>query len=185
MKRVGLALAAALTIWGGADSARGDWTEDWNNFWTRCELDYHRNAHWPKPFIYPDRDAYHAPFATMVAKGWQRQNTLGDYHFDRNTHHLNSAGKAQVRWIATQTPPDRRTVFVYRGPNSEVTSIRLDSVQRHMVNSVAEGELPAVVDVGTPPLQRPGEHIDHIQNRVISGMPDPVLPPFQAAGSGG
>ena len=123
-----------------------------------------------------------APFAVMVAKGCQRQNTLGDYHFDPNTHELNRAGQLRVRWIVSQTP-ERRTVLVYRGANAEITAARIDSVHRHMVSVVPQGDLPMVVDTGTPPLERPGDQIDHIQTRVISSMPEPVLPPFQAAGS--
>lgn len=185
MKRVGLALAVGMAVWGGASFARADWTEQWNSFWDRCELDYMRNTHWPQPFIYPDRDAVRAPFAAMVVKGWQRQNTLGDYHFDPNTHQLNNAGQLRVRWIATQTAPDRRTVFVYRGANPEITAIRVDSVQQQMVSVVPQGELPAIVDTATPPAERPGEFIDEVQTRVRANMPDPVLPPYQAAGSGG
>ncbi len=184
MKRLGMALAFSAAIWSGASTAQADWTESWNNFWARCELDYLRNTHWPEPFIYPDRDAVRAPFTTMAAKGWQRQNTLGDYHFDPNTHQLNSAGQMRIRWIATQAPHDRRAVLVYRGANPEITAMRIDSVQRHMVSIVPQGELPAVFDTTTPPAERAGEYIDQIQTRFTSGIPNPVLPPFQAAGSG-
>ncbi len=184
MKRVGMALAVGMAILGGTSPASADWREDWNSFWAGVELDYLRNTHWPQPFVYPDRDAVRAPFAAMAAKGWQRQNTLGDYHFDPNTNQLNSAGQMRLRSIAMQTPPDRRTVYVYRGAHPEATALRVDSVQRHMVGIVPQGELPAVVDTATPPVERPGDQIDQIQTRAISGMPEPVLPPFQAAGSG-
>ncbi len=183
MKRVWMGLVLGAAMFGGASAVHAEWRDSWNGFWHRCELDYLRNAHWPQPFVYPDREAVRAPFITMAAKGWQRQNTLGDYHFDPNTHELNHAGQLRVRAIAAQTSPERRAVFVYRGATPEITSTRVDSVQRHVVSVVPQGELPAVLDTGVPPVERPGDQIDQIQTRVLTSMPEPVLPPFQQVGS--
>jgi hypothetical protein len=169
----------------GSGSAQADWTDDWNGFWHRCDLDYHRNCHWPQPFIYPDRDAARAPFETMVIKGWQRQNTLGDYHFDPNTHALNRAGEMRVRAISLGVHPERRTVLVYRGATPEITAARMASVERYTTHLAPQGELVGVMDTGIAPAERAGDQIDQIQNRVISSTPNPVLPPFQAAGAPG
>jgi hypothetical protein len=185
MKRAWMGLVLGLALAGATSSAQADWTESWNSFWGRCELDYLRNTHWPQPFIYPDRDAVRAPFAAMVVKGWQRQNTLGDYHFDTNTHQLNRAGELRLRAIATIADPERRTVFVYRGATQDITATRIDSVQRYASYVVVQGEMPVVVDTGIPPVERPGDVIDQIQTRAISNMPNPVLPPYEAAGAQG
>jgi hypothetical protein len=190
MKRAwkGLVLGFALSGFatsGFSGSAQADWTDDWNGFWHRCELDYLRNTHWPQPFIYPDRDAQRAPFEAMVAKGWQRQNTLGAYHFDPNTHTLNRAGELAIRAISMNPHPERRTVFVFRGESPEITSARMASVENYAARLPMQGELVGVIDTPVPPAQRAGDQIDQIQSRVISSTPNPVLPPFQAAGSQG
>ena len=65
---------------------------------------------------------------------------------------------------------------------TEITATRLDSVERYAVNF--PGELVAVIDTAVPPAERAGDQIDQIQSRVISSTPNPVLPAFQAAGSG-
>lgn len=185
MKNAWLAVVVGLAVAGGVSTARAEWTESWNGFWHRVELDYLRNTHWPQPFVYPDREAARAPFTIMAAKGWQRQNTLGDYHFDPNTHELNQAGQLRVRWISGQADPQRRTVFVFRGFTQEITAARMNSVQHHVANTLQRDTMPAVIDTGVPPIERPGEQIDQIQSRVLSSTPEPILPPYQAAGSQG
>jgi hypothetical protein len=185
MKRVWKGLVLGAMLAGFTTTAQADWTQDWNGFWHRCELDYLRNSHWPQPFIYPDRDAARAPFETMIVKGWQRQNTLGDYHFDPNTHTLNRAGELRVRAISMNPLPERRTVFVFRGDSADVTAARMDSVQLYTSRLSPQGDLLGVMETPVPPAERAGEQIDQIQTRVISSTPNPVLPPFQAAGAPG
>ncbi len=185
MKNAWKAVLVGLAIAGGTPTANADWTDSWNSFWDRVELDYLRNSHWPQPFVYPDREAVRAPFATMVAKGWQRQNTLGDYHFDPNTHELNQAGQMRLRWIANQVDPQRRAVFVYRGLTQEITAARINSVHHHLANTLRPEFPPMVMDTAIPPVDRPGEQIDQIQTRALSSTPEPILPPYQPAGSQG
>jgi hypothetical protein len=185
MKRVWKGLVLGMALAGFTSSAQAGGVDDWNGFWHRCELDYLRNCHWPQPFIYPDREAARAPFETMVTKGWQRQNTLGDYHFDPNTHALNRAGELRVRAISMNPHPERRTVFVFRGISPDITAARVDSVQQYTARVAPQGELLGVMDTAVPPAERTGEQIDQIQHRVISSTPNPVLPPFQAAGAPG
>jgi hypothetical protein len=183
MKRAWKGLVLGFALAGFAGSAQAEWVDEWNSFWHRCHLDYQRNTHWPQPFIYPDRDAVRAPFETMVAKGWQRQNTLGDYHFDPHTQTLNRAGEMRVRAISLNPHPERRTVFVYRGHTADITATRVDSVQRYSSHLPPQTELVGVIDTAVPPAERAGDQIDQIQSRVISSTPNPVLPPFQAAGT--
>src|SRR5262245_47868872 len=59
---------------------------------------YHRNKAWPWPYVCPDRIAVREPFGVMVENGWQRQNLLGDYHFNPDSKGLTKAGELKVQW---------------------------------------------------------------------------------------
>ena len=83
-----LALATAIAIVaGGAAKAEDIFT------WTGHAVarDFARNNHWPEPFMYQDRDAVVRPFAVMIAKGWQVQNTLSEHHFQPDNSRLADA----------------------------------------------------------------------------------------------
>ena len=74
---------------------------------------------WPEPFSAADREATIAPFGQMVANGWRRQNLISDYHFNDEDTQLTVAGEQKVRYILTQKPPSRRTIFVQQGLTPE------------------------------------------------------------------
>ncbi len=162
-------------------------TAGWNEFMHAFHQDYMRMRCWPKPFILDDRVAARAPFAIMESKGWSRQNTLGHEQFDADTHELTQAGVLKLRWILTHSPPSRRSVFVYGAEQSEITSIRVDSVQQHVVRLAPQGQLPSVLITQISPPSRPGDQVEFIQTQSLSNQPAPVLPAFESVGgsSGG
>ncbi len=116
---VGMALGACSTA-----------QAQWSSLWDSTYHDYRRNVEWPEPFLQPDRAATVAPFALMIANGWRRQNLLSDYHFLDDGAQLNLAGETRLRWILTQQPPNRRTIFVQRGLTQDLSMARVGMVQR-------------------------------------------------------
>ncbi len=155
------------------------------SFWHRMKLDWKRRNAWPEPFIYADRCNTWAPFGLMAEKGWHSQNTLGHHHFDFNSQQLTEAGRLKLEWILTQNPPDRRTVFVVRGNNDEMTSVRRDSVQQQTAQLVTTGMLPDIREADLQPRAWSAAEIDAIGRKAYSTMPEPRLPARQATTSGG
>jgi hypothetical protein len=172
MRRFLLILFFTLPFVGSAGSAQAGWTE----FWCRFHLDYHRMKCWPEPFVRADRQAVRAPFEVMANNGWRSQTTMGDCFFDQETQQLTKSGELKLRWIVTEAPVDRRTVFVLRGHSPEATSIRVDSVQQAVVRILPEGPLPPVLITDTAPRGGSGDYLDHIDRTYRSSLPAPHLP---------
>jgi hypothetical protein len=138
---------------------------------------YHRNAVWPWPYFCPDRAAVREPFAIMVDNGWRRQNLLGPHHFDPEQNALTTAGELKVRWIMTQAPPDRRSIFVERSIDSAVTAERIAAAERYAAQVAIDGQTPQVGDTHLVSEGRPATTVDAIYVRWQESMQPPVLPP--------
>ena len=178
MRRVVCTLLVTLSLLTVTSSADAGWTE----FWDRVFLDWNRVNAWPEPFIHADRDAARAPFTAMVTNGWERQTTLGDYHFDPQTQQLTRGGVNKLRWILTQVPESRRTVFVHSSANRDITAMRIDSVQQATARVLPNGALPAVLRTNTEPPGWPADYIDAIDRSARSTIPAPRLPEIQSGG---
>jgi hypothetical protein len=141
---------------------------------------------WPEPFLQPDRNATMAPFAIQTANGWRRQNLLSDYHFDEVTNQLTLAGETKLRYILTQMPPTRRTVFVQQGLSANVTRTRLLAVERASSKMVPEGMVANVVESNLPNDGWPASDVDAVTRKFNATRPDPRLTPSSMeSGSGG
>ena len=103
--------------------------------------DTKRRNCWPEPFVNADRVAARAPFATMVANGWRRQNMLGEAHFDAATGQLTEAGQLKVRWILTVAPQQHRIIYVHGAKTEEETAARLVVVQQ-VAGQIAPNNMP-------------------------------------------
>lgn len=183
MFRYGPALFIMWTLLVAASPAQAQPSGD---FWSNMRRDYKRNQSWPEPFLRPDREAVNLPFAIMVANGWRRQNLMSDYHFDENTAQLNLAGEMKLRYILTQMPPNRRTVFVQRGLTPDVTSTRIELVHRAGLAMIANGAMPDVVESDLPNDGWPADDIDAVGRQFRATRPDPRLKDVSAgSGSGG
>lgn len=156
----------------------------WGGFWHRMEVDFNRNQCWPEPFNQVDEASVRDPFAVMVANGWQRQHTMDAYHFNRETHQLTQQGRQKLQLILTQTPPERRTVFVLGDIDPQITRARIDSVQQATASIVSQGPLPQILVSNTAPRGMPASQVVTIHGRAQESAPDPVLPEMQSAGSG-
>lgn len=174
-----LAIVAAAM---GISSSRVDAADNWSAFWHRFDLDFHRNNCWPEPFIHADRRAARAPFEVMTHNGWRQQNTISDDLFHQETHQLTHAGVLRIRWIVTQSPRNRRMVYVLQGATRDETEQRIDAVQQTIAKLLPSGQLPPVVLTSKVPLSGSGDYFDQVDRRVRSSIPNPRLP---AAGEDG
>ena len=146
--------------------------------------DFRRNNCWPRPFVWKDREATRTPFVVMANKGWQRENTLGEFHFDQDTGKLNEPGRLRVYWIVNQELPQRHVILVHRAMRTEETEARIDSVQKWTARIVSSGTLPPVLETNIPAPGRAAEEVDHIRVEYLKSMPAPRLPANESIDSG-
>lgn len=164
--------AAALVVTLGSSAAA---MAGWNEFWHQSKLDYRRASEWPYPFVCADRVAQQAPLAIMVDNGWRRENTLGGMMFTEDGA-LTSAGMHKVKWIVTQAPVSRRSVWVLRGETAEATAARIDAVQTRIGMIIPGQPLPEVMVTDQPPPGMSGDYLDAIDRSMRSTVPPPRLP---------
>jgi hypothetical protein len=179
MVRWGTTILFAWTILLAAAPAQAQW---FSNFCDNVCRDYKRNKYWPEPFIWADRKATIAPFGQMVANGWRRQNLLSDYHFNGDNTQLNSAGEAKLRYILTQMPPARRTIFVQQGLSPEETASRMNLVNQAAIRIVPPGTIPQVEESDLPNDGWPADDIDAVARKFNATRPDPRLQSMQSSG---
>jgi hypothetical protein len=134
-----------------------------------------RRQCWPEPFVGPDRAAARAPYAVMVANGWQRQNMLGEYHFEAGTGQLTEAGKLKLRWILTAAPQQHRGVFVHRANTDEETMARMAAVYR-LASQIAPNDLPSVQPTSISDDGWPADQVEMIGRKFQATTPPPRLP---------
>jgi hypothetical protein len=185
MHRWASALFVALTVLACATPAKAQSCDECDSWFSRfCDnfkRDCKRNQYWPEPFLYADRKAVIAPFGQMVANGWRRQNLISDYHFREDSPQLTLAGEEKLRYILTQMPPSRRTVFVQQGLSSDITAARINSVHRAALHIVPAGVTPDVVETDLPNDGWPADDIDAVARRWSATRPDPRLESIQSS----
>jgi len=145
---------------------------------------YQQNVQWPIPYIQPARRSIHSAFNAVANNGWRRQNLLGNYHFNNETHQLTEAGKLKVHWILTQAPTHRRNVFVQRGSDESQTSLRVASVQALASGMSPSAEMAKVSDTHIIAEGHPARAVDATFVGYAANKLPPVLPKASAGGSG-
>jgi hypothetical protein len=158
---------------------------DWPSFWHGAHLDYARGNAWPQPFTDIDARQAQAPFAVMKHNGWRAHNTIGHELFRDGDAVLTAAGNRRVSWIATQSPAERRTVYVLRGRTEAETQARLASVQMTLSALPDDGATTQVMVTDIEPAMAPGAWATQINRRWMNELPAPKLPGTSAAGSAG
>jgi hypothetical protein len=148
----------------------------------RCEAGYHENNLWPAQYVPTSRCAVNNAYTAMINNGWRRQNLLGNYHFEPGTNQLTTAGKLKTKWILTQAPQDRRTVFVERGTDQAETAARIAAVHSWTANQGSIAEPVMVNDTHIVSEGHTAGSVDHIFTGFQTNLPAPVLP---ASSSGG
>lgn len=155
----------------GACGARGGTGSELYQY---LETGRQANAMWPYPYVCPDRIRAHAPFDSMVNNGWRRQNLLGRHHFDADTGKLTRAGELKVRWILTQTPPNRRQIFIERGIEASITDQRIAYAQEYASGLALDGTEASVVDTHIVSEGRPAGVVDRERSLYIDNRFPPI-----------
>jgi hypothetical protein len=164
--------AAAVVVTLGSSAAA---MAGWNEYWHQWKTDYHRANDWPYPFVCADRAAQQAPLAMMVDNGWRRENTIGGFQFNAEGE-LTVAGMHKVRSIVTQSPLQRRAVWVLRADTAELTAARVDSVQRYIGQVMPDQPMPEVQVTDRPPPGTSGDYLDAVDRSMRTTVPAPRLP---------
>lgn len=139
-------------------------------FWHK----YHHAHYWPYPYNYEDRDFVNGAMQLQANNGWEVATTLHDYHFDSETHRLNSAGEVHLRWILLQAPTQYRTTYISRGVNDAVNQIRLAQVQES-ARSIVGDTLPPILLRNDAFLGRPAIEIDTLRRMELQATVQPRL----------
>ena len=170
----------SLAVVFAVASAGNAWAD---NFFTRTfrstARSIARTNHWPEPFVFPDRDAVVRPFAKMIAKGLQVQNTLGEHHFQPNSNQLANAGLIKIRSILSDPAPHRRLIYVQRGKSLQETHSRIAATRAAAMMHLEPGAEAAVFPTSIVHRPWPAEtsqtlYKDLQDNRIKPKLPKPT-----------
>ncbi|KAA1260923.1 hypothetical protein LF1_34650 [Rubripirellula obstinata] len=174
---VGVLALAAIGVSAGNASA------DWHSFWHKFHVDTARNNAWPDPFNEADARDTVAPFEVMKRNGWKLHNTIGHDLFREGDGVLMASGTNRVRWIATQAPESRRTIFVLKGNTHLETEARLASVRQTLSGMNLDGGQPSVAVTSVQPAKASGVWAAKISRDGIAATPRPQLPQTSSSGT--
>ena len=155
-----------------------------NDVMNRCHLDWHRNNAWPQPFTLIDRVAACSPFAAMTMKGWQRQSTITNYHFDHATQQLTEPGELKVIEILRTNPTNHRAVVMVRGITDEETARRQASINNVAMRMSRDGRPTQIIGVDIEPRTWPAEDIEMIGVQWRNTFPQPRLSAMESTING-
>jgi len=112
----------------------------------------------------------------VINNGWRRQNLLGNYHFEEKSNELTRAGKLKVKWILTQAPYHRRSVFVERASDMSETASRVASIHEYATNMSPNVGTVQVNDTHIVAEGHPAGAVDSVFVGFRANQPPPVLP---------
>lgn len=144
---------------------------------------YHAATYWPWPYVCQDRMVVAATQLAQIENGWCAATTLYDFHFDRETGELNTAGRRQLQWILTHVPPEFQQVYVSSSFEPRVSEARTMSVQDELSQLSVSHDVPVSLRVAAP-LKRAAGVVEAIDRASIESTPAPVIT-YQGIGSGG
>lgn len=173
MRRLLIAAAALVAVGGFLSSAHAVWVDETAHHIKRGAK---QNRMWPWPYVCADRVAVREPFSMMVNNGWRRQNLLGSHHFNDKQNQLTTAGELRVRWIMTQAPGERRTIFIERDADSAITTQRSAAARDYATQVAIDGQTPQVAETHLVSEGRPASVVDATNVRFQESMPAPTLP---------
>lgn len=135
---------------------------------------YHHAHYWPHPYAAEDAGYVRSVWNQQASAGWVGATTLHDYHFETDTHGLNSVGRDHLLWIVQFVPAQYRTVYVAQGGSVATGQARASQVELAMREMLPEGGVPIVVRPDR--FQgRPGQEIDRLREMEIQAIQPPRL----------
>ena len=164
----------AVTILANPSAAQ-EYCADGTSCGEGFRYDYYRNKMWPLPFRALDSRSVLDHFAVQRNNGWKLHNTVGAAMFDPNTQCLTDSGKAQVRWIISRAPLDRRVVFVLQADAPDKTAARVESTQLAISELIPVGPLPQLYLTDQDAPGSSGVYQTAIMRAMTSSIPAPRL----------
>jgi len=158
---------------------------DFGNWLHRKKMAYYRSTAWPDPFNEADALQTMAPFEVMKRNGWRTHNTIGHELFRAGDCALLASGQNRVRWIATQSPAHRRTIYVLEGGTPEDTAARTAAVREALAGFPDDGMPTQVLVTRSVPATTPGALATKINRDRFENTPTPKLPSTSASGQQG
>lgn len=145
---------------------------------------FHAAHYWPFPYVCDDRMYVRELSARQVDGGWMTATTLYDYHFDPETHEVNSAGRLHLKWILEGAPISRRMIHVQSTLAADSSEARMASVRQELVYMMGPETAPPVMLRITSAYGRPASEIDLIRRAELGSIPAPRIQYTPAGGSG-
>ena len=179
MRRMTLVINVILLVAASAPAMAGPFSATFNHI----NRGYHRNHCWPQPFAYQDYQAVNAPFATMVQNGWRLQTLISSHHYIPGTDTLNEAGQRQIRWIITQAPENRRTIFVEQGDSRERTEARVAAIRTIAQQFAFNGETFDIQESNLVAHGTSGAYAHRINTTYSESIPPPRITTGAASSS--
>lgn len=149
-----------------------------------CVQKYHTAHYWPYPYNLQDRSTVRTYYNMQVANGWQTATTFYSYHFDPETHELNSAGEQHLAWIVTHVPGQFRQAYVANDARTDAHAIHMQSVEETLAKSTGEKGAIPVLPRAADPLGRPASEVQGILTGAAEGALPPVIT-YTGAGTSG
>ncbi len=142
----------------------------------RCIHKYHAATYWPWPYVCQDRAVVYETSYNQIANGWLTATTLYDYHFDAQTHELNSSGRRHLAWIVSSVPEQYRRIVISAEFDSPVNQTREQSVHAEMAQLVGpEHTMPVVLQQSINPAVRNAGVVEQIHRSATDSMLLPVI----------
>lgn len=145
---------------------------------------YHHAHYWPHPYVCEDRAYLQTVIDQQASGGWASATTLREYHFDPETHALNSVGRDHLRWIISGAPIQHRTVYVSQSTSPDQDALRQASVQQVVQEFQPGANVPVLLRYDRF-LGRPAEEIDQLRRLEMQSIPRPRLFIIGNASGGG
>lgn len=164
----------------GKRSLRSKMRERWHRFQSGF-----REAHrWPEPYNHMARASVREMLDAQVTKGWTRETTLYDHHFEPGSNRLSSAGRRRLQYITQQVRPERRFVYVQAGTEPADTQDRLAEVRNEACAVIGAENCPPITAVNHFSRGARADEMTRIRELWISSTPEPRIPKGSGGGFG-
>jgi hypothetical protein len=140
-----------------------------------CAHKYHAATFWPWPYVCQDRMLVQATTHTQIENGWIAATTFYDYHFDAETHALNSAGRRHLEYLLIHVPEEFRKAYVSSTFAPQQSDARVASVQAEIASLLGDAHSVPIELRAAEPLQRNAIVVEQIHRGGIEHMPVPTI----------